>query len=329
VNGARPLMSPRPASDVVLMPLAKRLLAPLVLLLAFLAVPSVASAATIGVSDQQASAFTNPLFAPLKFRAARYIAPYDAMSSPVDHLLLDAWLRNARARGLRVLVAFEHSRRRGRERRLPSVAEYTRSIKAFKRAYPWVPEISVWNEVNRCVSRRGPVAGQPTCGKEKRLAQYYSAARRVFRGKTIVALDVLDGVNITSTLRVIRRFMAYARPRPRILGFHNYSDTNRFSALRTRRVLAAWRGDVWLTETGGIVKLGSSFPFNTRRAAKALGCMFTLAKQNRRIKRLYVYQFHGAARTARFDAGLVDATGLRKRPGYDVVRKRAARRCAK
>src|SRR4051794_28293559 len=163
-------MSSRRKSDADGMPLVKRLLAPLLVLLTLLAVPAGASAApTLGISDQQASTFTNPLFGPLRLKAARYIAPYDAMSSPVDHLLLDAWLRNARARGMRVLVSFEHSRRRGRERRLPSVAEYTRSIKAFKRAYPWVREISVWNEVNRCVSRRGPVAGQPTCGKEKRL----------------------------------------------------------------------------------------------------------------------------------------------------------------
>jgi len=310
------------------MPLLKRLFAPLALLVALLALPAGAEAAyTLGVSDQQATTFSNPLFKPLKFKAARYIAPYDVMSSPADHLRMAAWLSGARAQRLKVLVSFEHSHRAGRERRLPSVAEYTRELRKFKKAYPWVREISVWNEVNRCVSRTGVVAGQPTCGKERRLAQYYSAARRVFLGKTIIALDVLDAQNVKSTLNVIKRFLRYARPRPNVLGFHNYSDTNRFSTSRTKKVLALWKRDVWLTETGGIVNLARSFPFSTSRAAKALGCMFTLAKQNKRVRRLYVYQFNGAPAGSRFDAGLIDANGVTKRPGYAVVQRRKARSC--
>ena len=50
---------------------------------------------------------------------------------------------------------------------------------------------------------------------------------------------------------------------------------------------------MWLTETGGIVKLGRAFPRNEARAARALGCMFDIARDNRRVKRLYVYQFNG------------------------------------
>jgi hypothetical protein len=251
------------------------------------------------------------------------------MSSPVDRQRLNDWLTAARAAKVRVLVSFEHSRRHGRERHLPSTAEYRREMAKFHKAYPWVKEISPWNEVNRCVAKRGPVSGQPTCGKEKQLAAYYSAVRKVFGSKTtVVALDVLDEQNVSKTIKVIQRFLKYAKPRPKILGFHNYSDTNRFSTSRTRRVLAAWRGDVWLTETGGIVRLGSTFKYSTSRAAKALGCMFTIAKQNKRVKRLYVYQFNGAPKGARFDSGLVDPHG-KKRPGYSWVQKRKARACKK
>jgi hypothetical protein len=208
------------------------------------------------------------------------------------------------------------------------VAEYTREIRKFKREFPFVREISVWNEVNRCQSRTR-TAGQPTCRKERRLAGYYRAVRRVFgtRNTRIVALDVLDEQNVGRTVAVIRRFLRYARPRPRILGFHNYSDTNRFSTTRTRRVLRAWRGDVWLTETGGIVKLGRSFPYNERRAARALGCMFSLARSQPRIKRLYVYQFNPAHTPQDdFDAGLINREGT-TRPGYHVVKNRRARSC--
>jgi hypothetical protein len=307
----------------------RRLLLPLVMLIGLLAVPATGQAYTTAISDQQASTFTNPLFAPLKIRTARYITPYDVMSSPNDKAALDQWLANARAANQRILVHFERSRRPGRERRLPSVAEYKREITKFHRAYPFVKEIGVWNEVNRC-QVRGSIVGQPTCNKERRLAQYYSAVRQVFRAKgtQIVALDVLDEQNVGKAISTIRTFLRYAKPRPKILGFHNYSDTNRFSSSRTRRVLATWRGDVWLTETGGLVKLGNSFPFNEERAARALGCMFTLAKSNKRIKRLYIYQFNPAPTVEhRFDAGLIKPDLVTPRPGYDVVKTRKARSC--
>jgi hypothetical protein len=306
----------------------RRLLALLIPFIAVLAVPASGQAAyTLGVSDQQASTFTNPKFAPLRIKTARYITPYDVMDSPGDKAALDAWISAARAANQRILVAFERSRQPGRERRLPSVSEYRAAITKFKQAYPDIREISVWNEVNRCQSRRR-VAGQPTCGKEQRLAAYYRAVRSVFgRSARIVALDVLDEQNVGRTLNVIRRFKRFAGSSPKILGFHNYSDTNRFSTTRTRRVLQTWRRDVWLTETGGIVKLGRSFPFSTRRASRALGCMFSLARSYSRIKRLYVYQFNPAFTASDdFDAGLINRDGS-ERPGYTVVKERKRRSC--
>jgi hypothetical protein len=306
----------------------RRLLFPLALLIAMLAVPATGHAYTLGVSDQQATTFSNPLFDALKFRAARYITPYDVMSSPSDLAAAQAWIAGARAKNQRILIHFERSHRRGRERRLPSVAEYKREVTKFHNAFPDIKEIGVWNEVNRCQSRTR-IAGQPTCRKEQRLASYFRAARQVFRarGTRIVALDVLDERNVSRTINTIRRFRRFAGSRATILGFHNYSDTNRFSTTRTRRVLANWRGQVWLTETGGIVKLGRAFRTSTSRAARALGCMFTLAKSNRRIARLYVYQFNPAHRASDdFDAGLINRNGTR-RPGYRVVQRKQARSC--
>jgi hypothetical protein len=306
----------------------RRLLIPLAFLIAMMAVPATGHAYTLGVSDQQATTFTNPLFDALKFRSARVITSYDVMDSPADLAHAQAWIAGARAKNQRILVHFERSHRAGRERRLPSVAEYKREITKFHAAFPDVKEIGVWNEVNRCQSRTR-VAGQPTCGKEKRLASYFKAARQVFRasGTRIVALDVLDEQNVSKTVSVIRRFKRFAGSRATILGFHNYSDTNRFSTTRTRRVLAAWRGQVWLTETGGIVKLGRSLRTSTSRAAKALGCMFTLAKSNGRIARLYVYQFNPAhSASDDFDAGLINRDGT-IRPGYTVVQRKRARSC--
>jgi len=316
-----------------------RRLIPIAALIALLALPAGASAYTLGVSDQQASTFTNPDFAPLKFKAARYITPYDVLESPADKAQLDAWVSAATAAHQKILISFEHSHRsNSRALKAPTVAAYTKELKKFKKAYPGVKDISPWNEVNRCHALRdGSVQGQPTkiCSLTtgpKLTAQYYGAARKVFKGSKyrIVGLDILDEQNVNKTIKYLKSFLRHASPDPKIIGFHNYSDTNRFSTTRTKRVLQTFRGKVWLTETGGIVKLGSSFPFNTSRAAKALGCMFSLAKSNSRINALFVYQFNAPPdpSTAFFDAGLINPDNS-LRPGYNVVKSRKARSCHK
>jgi hypothetical protein len=317
----------------------RRTLLPIAALIAALALPASAGAYTLGVSDQQASTFTSPLFAPLKFKVARYIAPYDVLESPQDKANWDAWYTGATAAHQKILISFEHSHRsNSRALKAPSVAAYTSELKKFKKAYPKVKDISPWNEVNRCHALRdGSVQGQPTkiCSLTtgpKLTAQYYGAARKVFKGSkyTIVGLDILDEQNVNKTIKYLKSFLRHASPDPKVIGFHNYSDTNRFSTTRTKRVLQTFRGKVWLTETGGIVKLGSSFPFSTSRAAKALGCMFSLAKSNSRIAALFVYQYNSPPNptTAFFDAGLINPDGS-KRPGYDVVKSRKARACHK
>ena len=75
------------------------------------------------------------------------------------------------------------------------------------------------------------------------------------------------------------------------------------------------------------VNLISAGPYASR-AARAIGCMFTLAKQNSRIKRLYVYQFNGAPKGFSFDAGIVNVDGT-ARPSWTVVKQRKARACRK
>jgi hypothetical protein len=83
-------------------------------------------------------------------------------------------------------------------------------------------------------------------------------------------------------------------------------------------------GEVWLTETGGIVKFGGDFPNKNgsglRRAAKVLQFTFGVAASNPRIKRLYIYDWTGGTASTRFDAGLTNAH-YKPRPGYVVVCK--------
>jgi hypothetical protein len=308
----------------------RRILLPIAALIAVLAVPAGAGAYTLGVSDQQASTFTNPLFDGLHFQAARYITPYDVMDSADDRTQLDAWLAAANAAHQKILISFEHSHRGIRATKLPSVAAYTRELKKFKANYPKIKEISPWNEVNRKISKRpdGTYQGQPTWHNPKRVAEYYMAARKVFKGKTIVGIDLLDEKKVGPSINFLKSFLRHASPDPKIIGFHNYSDTNRFSTTRTKLALATFRGKIWLTETGGIVKLGGSFSPDEQRAKRALGCMFSIAKISPRIQRLYVYQFNAPTNpAATFDAGLIGPDGVSKRPGYSVVQHKKASRC--
>jgi hypothetical protein len=301
-------------------------------LIAALAIPAGAGAKLIvGISDQNPSTFSDPLYSAAHLTVARYVVPFDVTSDAGQRARFEAWLSAARAAKQNVLVSFEHSRRsRKLAAKLPSAAAYRKAITAFKKKYgSKVADISAWNEVDRKYDgARGE--GQPTWNKPAMAATYYGVARKVFKGKHIVALDILDQANVNPALTYIRKFKAAVRkqhlPAPKIWGLHPYSDINRFSTSRTRRMLSATgSGEVWLTEASGIVRFGSGFPFNVKRAAAANKCMFTIAKLSRRIKRLYVF---GWGPGGSFDSGLIGEDGS-PRPGYTVVQKRQAARCKK
>jgi hypothetical protein len=163
---------------------------------------------------------------------------------------------------------------------------------------------------------------------------YYQALIRVCGRCVALGLDVLDSAKVSSTLRYVKAFKReisrLKTVMPRIWGLHNYSDINRLESRRTRELVRAFGGEVWLTETGGIVKFGKSFPnrrgAGLRRAARVLAYMFGVAGSQRQIKRLYIYNWTGGTSSTRFDAGLMNARD-QPRLGYVAVcrRLRAAR----
>jgi hypothetical protein len=190
--------------------------------------------------------------------------------------------------------------------------------------FPNVHQYQPWDETNRGNVRYSyEKYNSPTAVES---AEYYKALRHVCPKCTILGLDILDQNEVGSTLTYIAEFKAELRhlrvPTPTLWGLHNYSDTNRFSSERTRAILNAVPGDIWLTETGGIVKFGGAFPNahgeGLKRAAKALGFMFAIASAHARIRRLYIYQWTGGTASTIFDSGLTDAKH-RPRPGYVIV----------
>ena len=285
--------------------------------------------ARVGVADEQPTTFGRPAFKALRTTISRYVTPYDVATNRSHNDLprLRQWLAAAGRDHIQPLIAFYHSDRT--PRKMPSVKAYTADIKRFHRMFPHVALLQPWNEANRGYVKAGH--GSYASPNAKQSAEYYLAVKHACPRCTVVGLDVLDSTNVKATVRYINEFKRDLgrRPRPTVWGLHNYSDTNRFHSTGTRAVLANTTGQVWLTETGGIAKLASSFPFNLRRQSRATSYMFSLAGISRRITRLYIFQWTGGnAKKERFDAGLTNIAG-KPRPAYCVVYKhvRHTRRC--
>jgi hypothetical protein len=275
------------------------------------------AAVLIGVGDEESQMFESPIWQQLHTKIARYIAPYDAAVHRDDLAKARAWITAAEEQHIKVLVAFYHSEHSPTV--LPSVASYKHDVQKFVRLFPNVRQYQSWDEANR-----GNVRGYFSSPSASAGAAYYQALIRVCKGCTAIGLDILDQANISSTLTYISEFKrAVGRLRtvmPRIWGLHDYSDVNRFESWRTRELARALGGQVWLTETGGIVHFGGAFPnyhgSGLSRAAKVVSYTLNVAyAQASRIKRVYLYNWTGGTASSRFDAGLTDSHH-RPRPGY-------------
>ena len=296
---------------------------PIGVLVLLLALPGAAQARTnvrVSIADQNQAMFDAPAYRALHLKTTRYFIRWDAIRSPADLARADAYVRRARAAHVRVLMHISTNDFTPKRAHLPSVAEYRRSVGALVRRYRplGVREWGAWNEVNHKT--------QPTWNSPKRAAQYFKTMRALCRGCTIVALDILDQAGATRYIQRFYRALGSSRRFARIVGIHNYSDTNRAThrGRGTRSIILAVRTfnrrtQFWMTETGGVVNFGRSFPCNEQRAAKSVSRMFGLARSYRRyIKRLYVYNWTGSDCHG-FDTGMTRVNGT-LRPSYYRLR---------
>lgn len=282
------------------------------------------AAAMIGMGDQSPKLFEDPRFTSLtKVKVVRYIAPWDVERVPTAKANAEAWIAAAKAKGYLVHVTFNY----GAVKPLanPTVAQYVAATKPFvARHKNDVESWGVFNEVNR-----GLAAGRFTTPNPKLAAQLFLAFRsKICVGCKIVAVDLLDGVNVKPTLTYLKAFhRAVGKNRPKIVGFHNYSDTNRNSMTRTAALVkAVGKGPkVWITETGGLYRFGnegSGFLPDTKRQANAIRQVFKITKKFRVIQRAIFYNFYGPGEDRPddiFDAGLISGTDA-ERPAYTVFK---------
>ena len=265
-----------------------------------------AQAFTLGIGDQSTRMIEDPRFRALDVRHTRIVVPYNMMSDRATYDRYAYVLHALHAQGVETLVAFNH--RDDSRTYLPSVATYKRNFRKFRTAFPWIREYSPWNEANH--------SSQPTARRPDRAAAFYNAVRADCRGCRIVAADVLDQRGFEQWIKTFRR---HARA-PKLWGLHNYSDVNRLRDTTVPRMRRATRGgQLWLTETGGIVRLAMWWPYDERRAARATKHVLSLAKR-RRVARVYLYRWSGEPLGSRWDSGLIAFSG-RPRPALNVVER--------
>ncbi|HEV2786796.1 MAG TPA: glycosyl hydrolase [Solirubrobacteraceae bacterium] len=261
----------------------------------------------IGIGEQGAAMFKDERFTQLGIKKARLVTAYDAARVGFERDLVTLWVSEARRTGIEPFITFGHSR--VHPKKLPSVREYRRDFRAFRRRFPDVQVFAPWNEINH--------PNEPTSRSPRRAAEYYNAMKAECPTCTVLAGDVLDQEGM---VRYLREYQRHLDGEPAIWGLHNYADANRFRSRGLDDMLTAVKGEIWLTETGGIVKFGRSFPRDEQRAARAVRYAIKLARDNERVARIYLYNWTGADRGARFDSGLVDS-GLDERPALDVLRE--------
>src|SRR4051812_47655056 len=298
--------------------------------LSMLGAAPASAAYRVGIGEQNPRMFDSPSWQSLKLKRVRYLVPWDYATHQDQRAAFDQYMLRARAARQDVLVTFTARRgcylpsgrySKARVCRAPSASAYRNAFGMFDAKFPWVKTYSAWNEINH--------KSQPTFKSPRTAAGYYNVLNAQARkGKfRVMAADMLDTPNMGRYLASFRR---YAKGSPKLWGLHNYGDVNRRRTTFTKAMLRTVPGEVWLTETGGIVKLLPSFKHSLSRAAERTKGMFRLASNydtrrrgmRSKITRLYVYAWFGGPPTARFDAGLMNADDS-PRKAFSVFRKHA------
>ena len=274
--------------------------------------PQHGSSVLLGIADQKPDMFVDPRFAELGIRHARLAVGWDVLTNRRWAAELDLWLKQAEATGVEPLISFMHSR--GADRRaLPSPARLQYEFRRLRALYPWVTTYATWNEANHC--------GEPVCHRPKTAAAYYRVLRRECPSCTILAPEMLD---MPGMGRWVRQFSRYLGFTPRLWGLHNYVEANRFRTVRLQELLRATRGaEIWLTETGGLVRRDNhsttDIPEGARHAGNVTRFIFDdIVPRYPLIARVYIYHWNSSSRKDTWDSALI-APGGQERSALFVL----------
>ena len=269
-------------------------------------------APVVGIAEQHPDLFLDPLFSQAGLSHSRLLVGWNGIYDDNQRAQMDSYLNTAHALNIDVLVTFGNSRANGRDR--PTPDGFVQAFRAVRQRYPWVTEFGTWNEPN--------IQG----AKPELTARYWRALRHECPSCTILAADMVDTASMKGW---IKRFRKAAKKEPKYWGLHNYVDANQFRATGTRGILRATKGEIWLTETGGVVERnnGSSIAFATGvdHAADAVRFIFDhLVPLSPRIRRVYLYNWRANPGPSTWDSALTNADGT-PRPAYEALRNELAR----
>ena len=276
-----------------------------------------------GISDQKHQVFADQRLRGLGLGYARRSVAWDALRYGYQRREIDAWMQATRGAGMEPLFTFARSRGSKRRHKPPSPGQLRRQFRRFRQRYPDVRTYSSWNEANHC--------GTGTCRRPALVAAYYRVIRRNCKGCTVLAADLNDHPNPVPWMRKFRRALGRE---PSLWGYHNYIDANRLKSTLTRRLLRAVKGQIWLTEVGGLIarRNGSKQPMRQgmARAARATRYIFDgLARLSPRISRVYLYHWSATTRRDSWDSAFIDPGG-QPRPSLavfeEVLRERGTLR---
>ena len=293
-----------------------RLIVLLIAALALLA-PAAASAQdlVVGIADQKPDMFGDARFKDLRIKHARLTVAWDALESDWQRAEIEAWMTAARKARVKPLLSFGPSRVKRTVIPTPERLKY--EFRRFRALYPWASTWATWNEANHCGSRM--------CHREKLVASYYRKMLQECPECTILATELLDMPNM---LTWVKRFRKYARQEPKYWGLHNYVEANRFKTTSLKKLLRRVKGQVWLTEVGGIVKRRTKKKFTVKRipesqwhALRVTRFIFDeVAPISPRIARIYLYHWNSSSTLDTWDSALIGPTGKR-RPAYNLLRR--------
>lgn len=279
----------------------------------------------VGIADEKADMFSDPRFSALGIKTARRAVAWDVFKHEFALEEVDDWLQRARAAGVTPLITFGRSRINSQLHYIPTRAEMLSTFKQFRARWPWVTQFVATNESNY---------SDPGVKRPELAARYYVDMRKACRTCKIAAATLLEVPGWEKNMaRWVRRFVKAAKHRPKYWAIHNYVSVNRLSLAGTKRILKITKkGEIWVTETGGLVARRSDFAGKIAmkegltHAARVTSFIFDkMIRLSPRIKRIYLYHWNSATPLDSWDSALISHDGKPRR-SYDVVRAKLKKR---
>jgi hypothetical protein len=269
--------------------------------------------------------FTDPRFRALGTRIARRSVAWDSFQYDWQVAEIDAWMRGARAAGVSPLISFNRSRLASKRHMVPTRAQWLSGFKKFRARYPWVRDYVATNESNHT---------PPGVHNPKRAAQYYLDMRKACKTCRVAGATINERPEKKYMETWVKTFVKTARHRPRYWALHNYFGANTFNLSGTNRFLKATKkGEVWITEVGGLVarrstefagklKMKEGLAHSTRVWKYIFDSVLTVSP---RITRAYLYHWDSSGPTDTWDSALVGYDG-KPRGGLAVVQAKLKKR---